>query len=131
MFNSTVKCWSASLQVLVSAMLMTWPKVVALGCSRRHMARISKELVDFNRSTDADRAGITLETVKESLANLRATIRGPTGTPYEGGVFVVQITVPSTYPFEPPKMKFETRVWHPNVSSQTGAICLSTLKDDW
>ena len=95
------------------------------------MARISKELVDFNRSTDADRAGITLETVKESLANLRATIRGPTGTPYEGGVFVVQITVPSTYPFEPPKMKFETRVWHPNVSSQTGAICLSTLKDDW
>lgn len=28
-------------------------------------------------------------------------------------------------------MKFITRVWHPNVSSQTGAICLDILKDRW
>jgi ubiquitin-conjugating enzyme (huntingtin interacting protein 2) len=28
-------------------------------------------------------------------------------------------------------MKFETRMWHPNVSSQTGAICLDILKDKW
>ena len=53
------------------------------------------------------------------------------GTPYEGGVFVVDIEIPRDYPFAPPKMKFVTRLWHPNVSSQTGAICLSTLKDDW
>ena len=32
------------------------------------------------------------------------------------------------YPFEPPKVKFKTKVWHPNVSSQTGAICLDILK---
>lgn len=24
-----------------------------------------------------------------------------------------------------------TTVWHPNVSSQTGAICLDILKDQW
>lgn len=34
-----------------------------------------------------------------------------------------------SYPFEPPKMKFITKVWHPNVSSVTGAICLDILKD--
>ena len=28
-------------------------------------------------------------------------------------------------------MKFDTRIWHPNVSSQTGAICLDILKDNW
>jgi ubiquitin-conjugating enzyme (huntingtin interacting protein 2) len=28
-------------------------------------------------------------------------------------------------------MKFETRIWHPNISSQTGAICLDILKDEW
>ena len=33
--------------------------------------------------------------------------------------------------FEPPKMKFLTKVWHPNVSSQSGAICLDVLKDQW
>jgi ubiquitin-conjugating enzyme (huntingtin interacting protein 2) len=28
-------------------------------------------------------------------------------------------------------MKFDTKVWHPNVSSQTGAICLDILKKEW
>jgi ubiquitin-conjugating enzyme (huntingtin interacting protein 2) len=28
-------------------------------------------------------------------------------------------------------MKFDTKLWHPNVSSQTGAICLDILKKEW
>ena len=35
------------------------------------------------------------------------------------------------YPFVPPKMRFRSRVWHPNVSSANGAICLDILKDQW
>jgi len=35
------------------------------------------------------------------------------------------------YPFVPPKMKFVTKVWHPNISSASGAICLDILKDAW
>lgn len=35
------------------------------------------------------------------------------------------------YPFEPPRMRFITKIWHPNISSQTGAICLDILKDQW
>ena len=35
------------------------------------------------------------------------------------------------YPFVPPKMKFVTKVWHPNISSASGAICLDVLKDAW
>jgi ubiquitin-protein ligase len=57
--------------------------------------------------------------------HLVGTITGPEGTPYEGGVFDVDILIPREYPFEPPRMKFITRIWHPNISSQTGAIiCL-------
>lgn len=59
------------------------------------------------------------------------TIEGPSGTPYEGGVFRINITLPSEYPFVPPKMKFVTRVWHPNISSESGAICLDILKNEW
>eukprot|EP00959_Pyramimonas_sp_CCMP1952_P097433 2036795-Pyramimonas_sp.AAC.1 len=56
---------------------------------------------------------------------------GPSSTPYENGIFKVDIEIPSSYPFEPPKMRFITKVWHPNVSSQNGAICLDVLKDQW
>ncbi len=61
---------------------------------------------------------------KPGYRHLIGTIKGPEGTSYEGGVFDVDILIPKQYPFEPPKMKFITKIWHPNVSSQTGAICL-------
>uniref|UniRef100_A0A8C9GEH7 E2 ubiquitin-conjugating enzyme n=1 Tax=Piliocolobus tephrosceles TaxID=591936 RepID=A0A8C9GEH7_9PRIM len=28
-------------------------------------------------------------------------------------------------------IKFNTKIWHPNISSQTGAICLNVLKSEW
>ena len=28
-------------------------------------------------------------------------------------------------------MKFETKIWHPNISSVTGAICIDILKSEW
>ena len=91
--------------------------------------RIGKELVECAR--DAEASGCTAEAVGGDTRHLRGTIKGPEGSPYEGGVFVVDIVITDQYPFAPPKMKFETRVWHPNVSSQTGAICLDILKDQW
>ena len=39
--------------------------------------------------------------------------------------------IPESYPFQPVKMKFITKVYHPNISSASGAICLDILKDAW
>ncbi|PWN89967.1 putative ubiquitin-conjugating enzyme E2 [Acaromyces ingoldii] len=60
-----------------------------------------------------------------------ATLRGPVGGAYEGGLFDVAITVPTTYPTKPPSMKFVSRIWHPNVSWKTGEICLDVLSSQW
>ena len=35
------------------------------------------------------------------------------------------------YPDESFQVRFITKIWHPNVSSVTGAICLDILKDQW
>uniref|UniRef100_A0A3B3DBB4 Ubiquitin-conjugating enzyme E2G 1a (UBC7 homolog, yeast) n=1 Tax=Oryzias melastigma TaxID=30732 RepID=A0A3B3DBB4_ORYME len=42
-------------------------------------------------------------------------IIGPPDTLYEGGVFKAHLTFPKDYPLRPPKMKFITDIWHPNV----------------
>lgn len=78
--------------------------------------RIAKELADIRADTTS---GIDAESVGDSLTNLRGSFPGPPGTPYEGGKYEIAITIPNEYPFKPPVMKFITKIWHPNVSSQT------------
>lgn len=64
---------------------------------------------------------------ENSLEKLEAAITGPDGTPYEGGIFQVGIQIGSRYPFEPPKCRFKTKIYHPNVDD-AGRICLDLLK---
>lgn len=54
-------------------------------------------------------------------------ITGPEDSPYEDGVFELDLSVTSRYPFEPPKLRFITPIYHPNIDS-TGRICLDLLK---
>jgi len=86
-----------------------------------------KKLVDKNKED----CPIIKLTNKGDFVKWEAVIRGPNDSEYDGGLFVVDIEIPQKYPFTPPKMKFATKVWHPNISSQTGAICLDILKDEW
>ncbi|MCD9646787.1 Ubiquitin-conjugating enzyme E2 27 [Datura stramonium] len=66
-------------------------------------------------------SGIRVSPKGDSLTHLIGTVPGPTGTPYEGGAFKIDITLPVGYPFEPPKMKFATKVWY--VKDMSSTIC--------
>jgi len=49
---------------------------------------------------------------------------------YRGGKFVFGFKVGQAYPHEPPKVKCETQVYHPNIDLE-GNICLNILREDW
>ncbi|KAJ8114484.1 hypothetical protein OPT61_g3642 [Boeremia exigua] len=71
--------------------------------------------------------GITAGPVTEDDMFLwEALIQGPEGTPFEGGVFPAELKFPKDYPLAPPKMKFLTDMWHPNVYNN-GEVCISIL----
>ncbi|KAK3132404.1 hypothetical protein QOZ80_6AG0520960 [Eleusine coracana subsp. coracana] len=89
--------------------------------------RIQKELMDLQKDPPTScSAGPT----GEDLFHWQATIMGPTDSPYTGGVFFVNIHFPPDYPFKPPKLNFQTKVYHPNINSN-GSICLDILKEQW
>ncbi|TMW61127.1 hypothetical protein Poli38472_013590 [Pythium oligandrum] len=100
-------------------------------CGDYASGRVRKELEECQKDTALSGVFATARGDEATLDQLQGTIKGPEGTPYEGGVFNIEIVIPQQYPFEPPKMRFETKIWHPNISSQTGAICLDILKDQW
>lgn len=89
--------------------------------------RLQKELIDIQRDPPNDcSAGL----VSDDLYHWTATIMGPPDSPYSGGIFFLDIHFPTEYPFKPPKVKFTTRIYHPNISP-SGSICLDILKSAW
>lgn len=89
--------------------------------------RIEKELKELINDPPSNcSAGPALDNIFE----WKATIMGPSDSPYQGGVFFLTISFPVDYPFKPPKVRFTTKVFHPNISAD-GGICLDILKDQW
>lgn len=68
--------------------------------------------------------------VEDDIFHWEGTIMGPTETVYEGGIFNLDIQFPKNYPFKPPKVRFTTKIYHPNINSG-GFICLDIFKDNW
>ncbi|XP_028074739.1 constitutive photomorphogenesis protein 10-like isoform X6 [Camellia sinensis] len=62
----------------------------------------------------------------DSLYHWVATLIGPSGTPYEDGIFFLDITFPSEYPFKPPEV--QDCWWCSKLVSTTAMlILLATL----
>ena len=91
--------------------------------------RILREYEDFSKN--AETSNLTVSILSDDIYHWKGILTGPEDTQYSGGRFQIDIQIPSDYPYKPPKRKFDTKIWHPNISSQTGAICLDILKNEW
>merc|ERR1712188_25463 len=94
-----------------------------MACTRR----LNMEL---QRTVKNLKPGYAAGVKDDNIMIWEAFVPGEAGTPWEGGTFRLQLQYPMDYPFKPPKVHFETPLYHPNFNKE-GNVCLELLKDKW
>ena len=100
------------------------------------LQRVTKEIFDLQKNKIDGIEILTYDPVRNvdllsDLSEIYASIDGPQGTPFEGGKFTIKLVLDHEFPNKPPKGYFVTKIFHPNVSTREGEICVNTLKRDW
>uniref|UniRef100_K3X204 UBC core domain-containing protein n=1 Tax=Globisporangium ultimum (strain ATCC 200006 / CBS 805.95 / DAOM BR144) TaxID=431595 RepID=K3X204_GLOUD len=93
-----------------------------------NVKRLRKELQELKKNPEED---MVLYPEEDTIMRWKAFIRGPKDTPFADRSFELAIHTTPLYPMEPPKMKFVTKIFHPNVHFKDGSICLDILKREW
>ena len=89
--------------------------------------RLKREYKDFQKDPPTN---CSAGPIDDNIYKWKAFINGPKDSPYEGGLFELEMNFTNRYPFKPPKVVFITKIYHMNINS-SGQICLDILKDKW
>ena len=85
--------------------------------------RLQNELKDIFTDPPHNCMGSPYE---DDIQHWKTTIKGDEASLYAGGIFFLDIKIPNDYPFKPPKVRFITPIYHPNISKE-GLISLDIL----
>lgn len=85
---------------------------------------------DFKRMQQDPPGGVSASPVADNVMMWNAVIIGPADTPYEDGTFRLVMQFDEQYPNKPPKVRFISEMFHPNVYA-SGELCLDILQNRW
>jgi len=85
---------------------------------------------DFKKLQEDPPMGITGSPDDNNIMQWTALIFGPIETPFEDGVFKLTLEFTEEHPNKPPKVKFSSKMFHPNIYAD-GAICMDILAARW
>lgn len=88
--------------------------------------RLTKELSELRKEENSEYKTIDVEEGNMLRWNI---LLSPENAPYNKGAFKIEIQFPPEYPFKPPKIHFQTRIYHPNIDEK-GQICLPIISAD-
>ena len=74
--------------------------------------RIEKELRLLQKEPNP---GTSIDTSNENKRHIHIMLVGSDGTPYAKGIFKLELFLPAEYPMDPPKIRFLTKIYHPNI----------------
>lgn len=93
--------------------------------------RIEKEFKEIKKKKGLNQIGGSAGIINKDYKHWRACFIGPQGTPYENGLYFIEFKLKDDYPSSRPLARFRTKIWHPNVALDSGAICLDYIKGNW
>jgi ubiquitin-conjugating enzyme E2 N len=76
---------------------------------------------DKNHVQETDRLlaepveGVNATPYEDNPRYFNVAIAGPIDSPYQGGLFRLELFLPAEYPMGPPKVRFLTKLYHPNI----------------
>ncbi len=87
--------------------------------------RVQKDISEMDLAKQMKLSIINKDLLNEFVLQIK-----PDDGYYLGGTFTFTITIPVEYPHEPPLVKCNEIIYHPNIDVQ-GNVCLNILRQDW
>jgi hypothetical protein len=73
-------------------------------------------LAEVRAAIDDNHGDIEIYVSERNMSFWKVVMEGPTGSPYQGGVFLLYVDISLHFPRAAPDVRFITPILHPNIS---------------